>query len=82
MGDYRAHVEVGMEVYGRMLDLDDAHITDAVRVGMQAVVESFAQQHAGAVRTLDEILAAINELENEDALDTIVRIINDARGSL
>jgi hypothetical protein len=63
MGDYRAHVEVGMEVYGRMLDLDDAHITDAVR-------------------TLDEILAAINELENEDALDTIVRIINDARGSL
>jgi hypothetical protein len=49
---------------------------------MSRLWESCPQQHALAVRALDEILAAINELENEDALDTIVRIINDARGSL
>lgn len=32
-------VAAGMNVYGRMLDLDDAHIEDAVRTGMRAAVE-------------------------------------------
>jgi hypothetical protein len=50
--------------------------------GMQPVEVGRADRadaYEGAVRALDEILAAINELENEDALDAIVRIVNDAR---
>lgn len=36
----REAVEHGMNVYGRMLDLDDAHIEDAVRTGIQAAVQN------------------------------------------
>jgi hypothetical protein len=34
----REALEHGLNVYGRMLDLDDAHIEDAVRTGMRAAV--------------------------------------------
>lgn len=33
-------VDEGFRLYGRMLDLDDAHVEDAVRAGLRAAVES------------------------------------------
>ena len=35
----RQAIEQGLEVYGRMLDLENAHIEDAIRTGMRAAVE-------------------------------------------